>query len=88
MNRLVNVCLILATLAIAVPVSAQDCEPTTFDPEVAVAGYYIDNDPCQPECFYSTWVYFESNDMAGLQRVDEVKDDTCHGQIEGDVIVF
>ena len=47
---------------------------------------YVDNDLCQPECIFSIWFYEESNGIPGLQRGDEVKDDTCHGMIEADTI--
>ena len=50
--------------------------------------YYVDNDLCQPECLLSVWVYEESNNMEGLQRGDEVVDDTCHGMIASDTIIF
>lgn len=39
-------------------------------------------------CLFSIWFYQESNGMEGLQRIDEVKDDTCGGQIEGDTLAF
>jgi hypothetical protein len=42
---------------------------------------------CQPQCIFSIWPYLESNEIAGLQRADEVRDDTC-GVIEGDTIWF
>ena len=50
-------------------------------------GYYIDNDLCQPQCAFSVWFYLEANGIEGLQRGDEVVDDTCYGMIEADVII-
>jgi hypothetical protein len=37
---------------------------------------------------WSTWVYEESNGIDGLQRGDEIVDDTCHGMIASDTIVL
>lgn len=54
--------------------------------DVTGVRWYFDNDLCQPECLFSMWFYQESNGIPGLQRGDEVKDDTCHGMIEGDTI--
>src|SRR5688572_27227927 len=34
------------------------------------------------------WVYEESNGIPGQQRGDEAADDTCHGAIVPDTIVF
>lgn len=73
--------------------NAEHCSSySTSTPEVDMthsgSPYYIDNDPCQPECHSSTWIYEESNGISGLQRGDEVVDDTCHGMIDGDTIVF
>jgi hypothetical protein len=34
------------------------------------------------------WVYEESNGVDGLQRGDEVVDDTCGGRFPGDTIIF
>ena len=44
----------------------------------------MDNDLCQPDCLFSIWLYQESNGIPGLQRGDEVVDNTCHGMIEAD----
>ncbi|HUR70234.1 MAG TPA: hypothetical protein VM370_13400 [Candidatus Thermoplasmatota archaeon] len=43
---------------------------------------------CDPECIGYLYVYEESNGIEGLQRQDEVHDDTCGGAIPGDRIVF
>jgi hypothetical protein len=66
------------------------------DPETGAVIYYIDNDPCQLDCTWSFWIYEETNGFANLQRqdatgdaVDEfTQDDTCHGKILPDTIVF
>ncbi|HUR70053.1 MAG TPA: hypothetical protein VM370_12480 [Candidatus Thermoplasmatota archaeon] len=81
--------LFVALLAIAVPVCADECVATTSDPEVdtgetGVGRFYVDNDVCQPECLFSIWLYQETNGVDGLQREDEVHDDTCGGVYEGD----
>jgi hypothetical protein len=60
---------------------------TTSQPEVdtgtAVPGaprYYVDNDVIQTAGpLFSIWVYQESNGLDGLQRGDEVVDNTCGG---------
>jgi len=88
MNKFFTALLTVAALAIAVPVSAQDCEPSNADAEVDLGGLYVDNDPCQPECLFSIWVYQETNGIEGLQRGDEVEDNTCGGQIESDTIIL
>ena len=73
--------------------SASDCTTwSTSHPEVdttdanPLGRTYVDNDLCQPECLFSVWIYFEANGIPGLQRGDEVVDNTCHGMIESDVI--
>lgn len=84
-NLLLGFLSALLFLLTLTPVIAQECTPTTSDPEVDVGGvYYIDNDWCQPTCMFSIWIYEEANGIEGLQRGDEVKDDTCNGQIESD----
>lgn len=60
--------------------------------------FYVDNDPCQPECSFSVWVYEETNGYEGLQRKDVpssdehqsewLKDDTCDGLIQPDTLIF
>lgn len=78
---------LLGVFAVASAMATHDCVPTTSAPEIDVAGFYVDNDLCQP-CMWSIWVYQESNGIEGLQRGDEVVDDTCGGQIPADTIVF
>lgn len=89
MNKFFTTLLALAAIAIAVPASlAAGCDPSTSEAEVAQGGFYVDNDACQPECIYSIWIYQESNGIDGLQRGDEVVDDTCDGAIESDTIIL
>lgn len=86
----------ILSLFFALPATAMDCDGySTSRPEYSTenptgaAVYYVD-----PDGFYSSthmwsiWVYEESNGIPGLQREDEVVDDTCHGQIRGDTIIF
>lgn len=54
-------------------------------------GLYVTGDlPCfvadAPMC--RVYVYEEANGIAGLQRADELADDTCHGMIASDTIIF
>lgn len=86
--RLTYALVLIVTLALAVPVSAEECIPTTSNPEVDIGGQYVDNDLCQPECLFSIWFYSEANGIEGLQRGDEVVDDTCGGMIDSDVLTF
>ncbi|HUR67654.1 MAG TPA: hypothetical protein VM370_00280 [Candidatus Thermoplasmatota archaeon] len=79
---------ILSWLAIiASPAAYADCEPTTSQPEIDAFGFYVDNDSCF-DCFITIWIYQESNLIPGLQRGDELHDDTCGGMIASDRIVF
>lgn len=89
-----TILILLAALAFALPVDASHC--TTYTTSMAeldtgLAGgstrYYVDNDWC-PQCHLSLWIYQESNGIDGLQRADEVVDDTCHDMIRGDTIIF
>ena len=80
-------------VAIALPVGAEHCETwTTSEPvsDLSFFGlpYYLDHDLCQDYMICPTWVYEETNGITGLQRGDDIVDDTCHGQIESDAIVF
>jgi hypothetical protein len=83
----------LAISTLVLGQAAAECG-TTSDPEVTldtlVAGtYYIDADICSgPACIGSVWVYQESNGKPGLQRGDEVHDDTCGGLTQADTIIF
>jgi hypothetical protein len=87
------VCL-LALLLLA-PAAAQGCQMTSSNPEVdtglpvdGAPRFYVDNDLCH-FCLFSIWVYQESNGIDGLQRGDEVVDDTCGGAAgASDTIVF
>ena len=86
-----------ACLALAIPAGADHCTTystaspeITLDPAPGVASrYYWDNDWCQPGCsIFSFWIYEESNGIDGLQRGDEWVDDTCHGMIAADRLIF
>lgn len=85
-----RVLLILAFIsAFAFFAKADDCGTySTSAPEISLLGYYEDTDFCQPDCGPYFWIYEESNGIAGLQRGDEVVDDTCHGMIQPDTILF
>lgn len=62
---------------------------TCYDvPSPEAGGYYVDEDCCVIGCIFSIWIYQESNGIPGLQRDDEHVDDTCHGLIEGDTVIF
>ena len=89
-----TILILLATVALALPVGAEHCTTyTTSDTEVdtgvaeGVPRYYVNNGPCHM-CIFSIWVYEESNAINGLQRGDEIIDDTCHGMIRSDTIIF
>lgn len=91
MNKFFTTLLTLAALSIAVPAFADGCELTTSNPEVAAGGFYVDNDLCQVDgtCIFSIWIYQETNGIDGLQRNDDVHDDTCDGAAgESDLIIF
>lgn len=92
-----TILLFLASTLLLAPLlaNATGCEMTTSRPEVdttatPVGRFYIDNDPCQPcGIILSPWIYEESNGIEGLQRADEVMDDTCGGRAgPGDTIIF
>lgn len=93
MRVLITLTLIAAVSSAA---SADHCSTySTTAPELTIhapggVGYYFDFD-CgnTPECWpFGVWLYEESNGIAGLQRDDEQRDDTCHGLIDGDLIIF
>ncbi len=88
MNKFFTSLVAMVAIAMAIPAAADDCWSTS-DAEVDVGGFYVDNDNCQPECLFSAWVYQESNDIAGLQRGDEVHSDVagCDG-VDSDTIIF
>jgi len=78
---------------LANPASAEHCTTwSTSHPEVDtdpldLTGFrmYVDNDN-DPRFLFSIWIYMESNGIPGLQRGDQVVDDTCHDMIEADTI--
>lgn len=88
----------LALLMLAPLALAEECVPTTTTGAIAVGDYYV-YDACADmtgegtmECGWwgpwVVWIYEESNGIAGLQRADELRDDTCHGEIAGDTVIF
>lgn len=79
-----------ATLVIPWFATAGGCEGTTSPAEVAAGGFYVDFNNCLGvDCLTTVWIYEESNEIAGLQRADEVVDDTCGGAAgPGDTIIF
>lgn len=95
-----TILILLAILALAIPAGADHCATfSTSDPEFDSAfgasvedapRFYVENDPCHMHgmCVFSIWVYRESNGIGGLQRDDEIVDDTCHGMIAGDTIIL
>jgi len=50
--------------------------------------YWVWDDCHAQGCFFSFWVYEETNGYEGLQRDDPIVDDTCHGMIEADRVLF
>jgi hypothetical protein len=42
----------------------------------------------EPACIFSIFLYYEINGIPGLQRGDEVRDDSCHWMIESDYFVW
>lgn len=72
--------------------AAEGCIPTTSTPAAEAGPIYVAGNArslfCDPNCLIDIWIYEESNGIAGLQRQDELHDDTCGGQISGDSIVF
>lgn len=87
---------VLALTALAllsVSARADHCESWESSvPEVDLVGeYYVDQDcfyGCVTDTMPALWIYEETNGLGGLQRGDEHVDDTCHGSIAADRIVF
>lgn len=91
-----TILLTLTLLALALPASADHCVTwSTSTPEIetnplgidGVRTLYIFNDETWC-CLFSIWIYEETNGIPGAQRGDEVVDDTCHGMIRADTIIF
>lgn len=84
--------MLVAALLVAPHVGAIDCSSAPSEPELTQATpsgdvFYVDSEACAPgDCVASIWVYEESNDVAGLQRDDFRRDDTC-GHGNGDALV-
>lgn len=97
----IGLLLALASVGVA-PALAEHCEGyTTSEPYLvcgdvcagsaaAAGGHYVfvEGGDCPSGCIYSLWVYEESNGLAGLQRGDEMHDDTCHESVAPDRIAF
>lgn len=91
---------LLFVLAVVGPVDADHCATWSTDGDVEVdtnpsgaplvPRFYVDNDPVNLPCCVlgSWWVYQESNGIPGLQRLDEERDQTCHGMIAPDTVVL
>lgn len=95
---------IIASVALALlvlqPVDAAHC--TTYSTTVTdlnegvvvieiAGGLYIPITVCHAQCTYGWsvgWYYAETNGIPGLQRIDPVKDDTCHWSIEADNLIW
>ena len=76
--------LLLSLLLLMPAALASGCEGTTSTTTtehiiVEAGGTYVAFDVCQPGCLWSIWIYRETNGIPGLQRGDEVVDDTCGG---------
>ena len=87
--------LAVATLALGGAAASHCAGPSTTTPILTLHwvggnGLYVTGDTL---CWVTgglcaTYIYEEANGIAGLQRADEVVDDTCHGLIPGDTILF
>jgi uncharacterized membrane protein len=88
MSKLVAILATLAVAALALPASATvvGCSYSTTDAELDAAGYYVSLD--KGGDLGGIWIYEESNGIGGLQRGDEVVDDTGDGCIEADGLVL
>ena len=74
-------------LAFAALATADHCTTwTTSAPEITFDPYYVDNDLGQPGFSYVN-VYEETNGIGGLQRQDDVVDETCHDLILPDRLI-
>jgi hypothetical protein len=79
---------------------ADDCAMTTQSPDVdtdplglgAGPRFYVEDGTEQCAftglCLFSIWIYEGTNGVDGLQRQDEVRDDTCGGRFVGDTVRF
>lgn len=86
--------LVISLFSLLVGASASPCQMGVSNPEVDTGPesdprFYVDVDPSGVDGpILSLWVYQESNGAPGLQRDDEVVDDTCGGAFPGDTPVF
>lgn len=83
-------------LAIISSASADHCSTWStwthgvVEADTPVGTYYVFGDglDCEAGCFWTPWIYQESNDLQGLQRLDPLVDDTCHGMVAPDTLIF
>jgi hypothetical protein len=68
-----------ASLAILIPGSAlgvtcSNTDPNATQHDTDAGTFYVTNDDCSLAngCTFSLWIYYESNNIPGLQRGDEV----------------
>lgn len=74
-------------LILSIPSTLAEC-PSVESPTAEVSGVYVELDQCQPTCLISLWIYQESNGIPGLQRADAIRDDTCGGILQPDVLLI
>jgi hypothetical protein len=95
MRRVVLLC--VAVIVLSVPAHAHPCvtwstsESITGGVVLSVGSAYVlvgREGPCDPECMHTFWIYEEANGIEGLQRGDEIVDDTCHGMIAPDRVIL
>ena len=85
---------VVVLLTLALSADAQHCVSYSTSAAIAIGENHVVEDCWLGGAFgcyeypLSLWVYEESNGIDGLQRADEMVDDTCHGSIAGDQIVF
>jgi hypothetical protein len=85
--------LLLAALSLVLGNAVANCGDTSH-PEVTVdtlvvGTYYLDVDCGPNNCGpVSVWIYQESNGKEGLQRDDEIVNDSCGGLYPADTIIF
>lgn len=71
--------LISAALLVLVPSPAlattcSNTDPNATEYDTDAGTFYVTNDDCpnlQTGCTFSLWIYLESNQIPGLQRIDE-----------------
>lgn len=84
---------LLMILALMPPAGAEHCTtystslPEVTTPTAAGKTYYVDLFLCQICDWWFLFPYEESNGIEGLQRADDIEDDTCHGMIAPDTLL-